>query len=61
MLVKINGDQYAYLLTLLMNVHVKELLLANMITLVTLPVSNIKFLKIRLVILVLQIVILYIL
>jgi hypothetical protein len=58
MLVKMNGDHYAYLKNLKKNVNVVDNLLANMIMLVTLPVSDIKLLKIRLVIQELQIVLL---
>jgi hypothetical protein len=59
MLVKMNGDHYVYTLTSKTIVNVKEILLANMITLVIIPVSVIKFLILNLVIQVLQIVILY--
>jgi hypothetical protein len=58
MLVKMNGDHYAYLKNQKKNVNVVDNLLANMIMLVTLPVSDIKLLKIRLVIQELQIVLL---
>jgi hypothetical protein len=61
MLVKMNGDHYVYTLTSKMIVNVTEILLANTITLVIIPVSVIKLLILNLVIQVLQIVVLYIL
>jgi hypothetical protein len=58
MLVKMNGDHYVYTLSKKTIVNVKEKLLANTITLVTIPVSVIKLLIPRNVIQVLQIVLL---
>jgi len=58
MLVKMNGDQYVYILKLITIVYVVEILLANMTMLVIIPVSVIKFLILRNVIQVLQIVLL---
>jgi hypothetical protein len=61
MLVKMNGDHYVYTLTSKTIVNVTEILLANTITLVIIPVSVIKLLILSLVIQVLLIVVLYIL
>lgn len=59
MLVKMNGDHYVYTWTSITIVNVVEILLANTIMLVIIPVSVIKLWILSLVIQVLQIVVLY--